>query len=603
MTYENVLQYLTLDSDNNFRDIYVQNKIYVDKTDYVEKLLKDILITRSLKSSIVFLSRPRRFGKTLLKNTLRLIFKNNLEYFDKSSICKFLNEHANLWKNIILLEFEFSRFSLLTPSEFEKSLRKNVWGYASEHGVQVQIKPSDNATLGGLIKKTVESIAKKKENRGKKIVLLVDEYDKPFYDAEWSNRNKTLGVMGRFYSGVKEASGSIAFGFITGCTKLMKAELFSGTNMIEDISLNGDYDKIVGFTEHDIETYYRTAMVMVGKNYNPPITMEDVMKKVKEWYEGYRFTYTISEIYNPVSVLGYLRGLRLNDPIPRPFWATTALGSSLLSEMLRSYPSAVLSMFEENVRATAYDLSTKLNPDLLMTDKGAEQVKIILYHAGYLTVQDVEETYPNSSKEHRYTFLLGFTNTECKTEIMRIVIEELKKRPNHVARDILIEKLEGEKFEDFISLIKRNLESPLELEIRYHLLFVAMLEGDQVSKFIHKIQVNPKQGKNKWMDYVLDTTKNMNFLFEFKIASNSEDALEECEDKYWNDYYKTLKEKKKVACFGIKFDNKSVDVITEWGVVIHDENGVAGLPIGNDKGTKSYKEWLETKMKKKDRRG
>ena len=224
------------------------------------------------------------------------------------------------------------------------------------------------------------------------------------------------------------------------------------------------------------------------------------------------------------------------------------------------------------------------------------------------TLNDDENIYPFPSDTHNvsvatlqptYTYYLGFANYECKSTILNLIREEFlytSGPPYDVDQkaDELKLKLQNEEYEDFILALEPALGRPLEPEIRYHVLIASIFEGYDVQGFIQKIEVKPKEGTGKAIDYVLEMI-DMDIVFGIKFESNEEDALNKCESKYIRDYIASRK--KKAACIGLKFiskerKNKTLPISIKWGIVLHNEKGD---PIGQP-----HENGLETKKLKRN---
>src|SRR5574344_1455345 len=258
-----------------FSEIIEENYTYVDKTGIAYNIIE--------KYQYVFLSRPRRFGKSLFVDTLRNIFECNKELFSGLAI----EPKWNWDRKHPVIHITFSDGTYRNLDEFTDKVEQNIDLNSERLGVKCRYDSRDLRSFGDLIQKTYEKYQEK-------VVVLIDEYDKPILD---NITNPELAkdireVLSGIYSVIKTNDEFIQFAFITGVSKFAKTSIFSGLNNIVDISLHQEFGDICGYTQNDLETVFKDHLE--GAN----------MQMVKEWYNGYKFLG--SPMYNPFDILQFV---------------------------------------------------------------------------------------------------------------------------------------------------------------------------------------------------------------------------------------------------------------------------------------------------------
>ena len=258
-----------------FRTIIEDDYLYIDKTEIARSLIE--------KYRYVFLSRPRRFGKSLFLDTLHNIFEGNRELF-----CGLLIEEQWNWE----VTYPVIKISFSGGIDSRETLRKNLFYILNDNqkrlAIQCDEKEDPNQCFAELIEKAYEKYHQK-------VVILIDEYDKPILD-NIENIPEALLIrngMRNFYTKIKENDRYLRFAFLTGVSKFAKVSIFSGLNNLEDISLNPDYGNICGYTQLDLDTTFAPYLEGVD------------MEKVKRWYNGYNFLG--DTVYNPFDILLFIK--------------------------------------------------------------------------------------------------------------------------------------------------------------------------------------------------------------------------------------------------------------------------------------------------------
>ncbi|GIV42911.1 MAG: hypothetical protein KatS3mg035_0034 [Bacteroidia bacterium] len=348
---------------NTFETIIKEKFIYVDKTQYVYELIS--------KTSRYFLSRPRRFGKSLLVDTLKSVFEAKKELFQGLYIYDKWDWNTKF--PVIKIDFVGNQFYDPTQLKIHlENLLRIQYEYHQVERITSNNIPTDFQNL-------ILSIHKKYQQ---KVVILIDEYDKPILDCitdhETAKANRE--ILKGFYSVIKGADEYLRFVFLTGVSKFSKTSLFSGLNNLEDITLSKKYANICGYTHEDLLHYFQDYLQNVD------------LEEVKRWYNGYCWDIQTPKVYNPFDVLLFLE----NECQFKNYWFETGNPSFLIKLLQeRSYYLPDL----ENVRAT----------DTLLSTFDIEKISIVslLWQTGYLTIKNqfslgiirYELSYPNYEVE------------------------------------------------------------------------------------------------------------------------------------------------------------------------------------------------------------
>ena len=367
-------------SVQSFEKLRNNNCVYVDKTEYVYTLVHDV--------AQFFLSRPRRFGKSLLLSTLRAYWEGRKELFSGLAIEKLEADNAEAWQPYPVFYFDFNGRNYNNENALEAVLSSHLGRWEEEYHVDGNGKTLEDRFQNLLMKVS--------EKEGKGCVVLVDEYDKPLLDLvdnpELQEHNKA--VFKGFFSNLKNCDRYVRFVFITGVTKFHKVSIFSDLNQLKDISLNKVYSGICGITEDEMHEYFSQEINALAIEQG--ISDEECLNKLKKQYDGYRFHQSGVNVYNPYSLIN-----AFSDKEFGSYWFETGTPTFLIKRLREI-------QFEPH-RFT--DRTLYANSSMLK-DYSAENPDPIplLYQTGYLTIADYDAedqeytlTFPN--KEVKYGFL------------------------------------------------------------------------------------------------------------------------------------------------------------------------------------------------------
>ncbi|WP_288214316.1 ATP-binding protein, partial [uncultured Bacteroides sp.] len=366
-----------------FSEIREKNYLYIDKTEYVYRM------THFAK--YVFLSRPRRFGKSLLASTLHSYFSGRKDLFQGLAMERLEKD----WIEYPVLHFDMSTAKHVDKEQLLQELNLKLSEYEGVYGKgQEEINP--NQRLMGLIKRAYEQT-------GRQVVVLIDEYDAPLLDVvhEKENLGVLRNIMRNFYSPLKACDPYLKYVFLTGITKFSQLSIFSELNNIKNISMDEPYAAICGITEDEMLAQMKEDMERLAAKLNIP--SEEVLLKLKENYDGYHFTYPSPDIYNPFSLLNAFADGKFGS-----YWFGSGTPTYLI-KMLEKFGVEPSEIGNNHAEVSAFDAPTETMTDIIP----------LLYQSGYITIKDYDESID--------LYTLDIPNKEVRLGLMKSLL------PNYVA--------------------------------------------------------------------------------------------------------------------------------------------------------------------------
>jgi hypothetical protein len=334
----------------------------------------------------VFLSRPRRFGKSLLTSTFDAYFSGRKDLFKGLAIEQLEKE----WKQYPVLHFDLSDIKKGTIEDFEDSVNSSLASMEETYGV---VKTADN--LATRFKELVECIYKR---TGKQVVVLIDEYDAPLltvlHDPERLEKMRT--ALQSFYSPIKKLDPYLRFVFITGITKFSQLSIFSQLNNLKNISMKPQYAAICGITQKELEDNFQEGIRALGEENE--MTSEQVLAKLARTYDGYHFAHKSPGVYNPFSLLSAMDNCDFDN-----YWFSTGTPTFLVN-MLKHFHADITKIDGSEAFATDFDQPTE----------NMQSILPLFYQSGYITIKSYDPIID------RYT--LGYPNEEVKVGLMRILV-------------------------------------------------------------------------------------------------------------------------------------------------------------------------------------
>ena len=368
-----------------FSEIREKNYLYIDKTEYVYRM------THFAK--YVFLSRPRRFGKSLLASTLHSYFSGRKDLFQGLALERLEKE----WIEYPVLHFDMSTAKHVDKEQLLQELNLKLSEYEGVYGKgQEEINP--NQRLMGLIKRAYEQT-------GRQVVVLIDEYDAPLLDVvhEKENLGVLRNIMRNFYSPLKACDPYLKYVFLTGITKFSQLSIFSELNNIKNISMDEPYAAICGITEDEMLTQMKEDMERLAAKLNIP--SEEVLLKLKENYDGYHFTYPSPDLYNPFSLLNAFADGKFGS-----YWFGSGTPTYLI-KMLEKFGVEPSDIGPKQAKASIFDAPTET-----MTN-----ITPLLYQSGYITIKDYNKILD--------LYTLDIPNKEVRLGLMESLL------PNYVGNE------------------------------------------------------------------------------------------------------------------------------------------------------------------------
>ena len=362
----------------NFEDLRKEGYCYVDKTELMYQLVQS--------GKYYFLSRPRRFGKSLLQSTIQAYFEGKKELFRGLAIEQLEQE----WNIYPILHLDLNAQKYDTPESLYSMLNDALCNWESQY----ETRPSETThslRFQGVIQRAAEKC-------GQKVVVLIDEYDKPMLQAIGNEPLQTeyRNTLKAFYGVLKSCDKYLRFAMLTGVTKFSKVSVFSDLNNLMDISLSSRFASICGITEQELHQYFKEDIRLLGESQG--MSPEDTAQELKQWYDGYHFSDRSEDIYNPFSLLNTFAQRQFGS-----YWFETGTPTFLV----------------ELLKHCRYDLN-RLTQEMAMADSlnGMDSMEEnpvpILYQSGYLTIKDFD-------REFRY-YTLGFPNKEVEEGFTKFLL-------------------------------------------------------------------------------------------------------------------------------------------------------------------------------------
>ena len=480
----------------SFDQLIEDGYVYIDKTDMVYSL--------ATEGKIYFLSRPRRFGKSLLVSTLKNYFLGRKELFKGLKIDALEKD----WKVYPVFHVDFN------GSNFTKQgiLENRIGSYISDWEKQYALDSGSIETdLGNRFMKVLKAAH---ELSGRRAVVLVDEYDKPILDVLDVDKNleeEHRNILKAFYSVFKGADEHLQFVLLTGVTKFSQVSVFSGFNQPFDISMHGKYETLCGISQEELEATFREPMEAMAKDYR--CTYEEMKTMLKMQYDGYHFSKSMTDVYNPFSLLNAFATLDISD-----YWFKSGTPTYLVRLLMHT---------DENMNEiTGKYYSAE---EFIDYKANVEQPLPMIYQSGYLTIKDFDL--------RRNVFLLDFPNNEVKKGFLSLVAGSYFNTRESIYSWIqqAAFQLEDGKLDDFrtgltaflasIPYTMRRKENERERERYFHYTFYLILRLISVyTVYTEKVQSHGR------VDCIVETPDFV-YIFEFKLDGTAAEALQQIAEK------------------------------------------------------------------------
>ena len=505
----------------NFEDIRRNGYVYVDKTALVHRL--------ATTGKYYFLSRPRRFGKSLLLSTMDAYFQGKKELFDGLAIASLEKD----WTEYPVLHFDLGGANYADSEALEDKLQKQLDTLEARFGVVNEYK-----TIPVRFDNIIEAAYGK---TGRQVVILIDEFDKPIIDnlTRPELQEKFRDELQGFYSVMKAKDEYIRFGFLTGVTKIGKMSVFSGLNNLKDISMDPRYVDICGVSETDLSTYFQESVNGLAEANG--LSKEECRQKLALMYDGYHFCEDSVGVYNPFSLLNTFDGLRFKE-----YWFETGTPSFLIKIM----------------RETSYDvtrLSDQEADSALLTDINSAFLNPVplLYQSGYLTIKDYEPDlqiyhlgFPNLEVRHGFLNFLMPYYTQTNADSPTVLIARMTRDIRSGNPESLMERLDA-----LFARTSYQIQGDCEKDFQYAMYIIFELMGEYV-----EVERTTSNGRIN----ALIQAKEYIYIIEIKINSTADEALAQIEEKGYARPF--ADDGRKIFTIGVNFSTTD-RCIDDWKVV------------------------------------
>ena len=503
-----------------FEKLIGMDYLYVDKTDLVYELANS-------NSQYVFLSRPRRFGKSLLASTLQSYFAGRKDLFKGLKIEKLEIE----WTQYPVLHFDMSTAKYVDELRLEQELNLKLANYEAIYG-KSEDEINVNQRLQGIIMRAYKQT-------GQKVVVLIDEYDAPLLDVvhEKENLPKLRKIMRNFYSPLKACDPYIRFAFLTGITKFSQLSIFSELNNIKNVSMDKKYAAICGITKEELteqfSDYIDAFAAEEGK------THDEIVAELAYRYDGYHFTWPSPDIFNPYSLLNAFSDMEFNN-----YWFGSGTPTYLI-EMMRKYDVLPSEIERNNMGAEAFDAPAER----------LESITPLMYQSGYLTIKD----YDRDSD----LYTLGIPNNEVRVGLMSSLLPVYTSKPGgwkslvgQMKKLITLDDMDGalKWLQTFLDTVPYCDNANSEGHYQQMLYIIFSLMGHYLD-----VEVHTAKGR---VDLVLHAPQAL-YIIEIKLNKSAEAAMEQIELKQYDKRFSLLN--LPVVKVGVNFSTEERN-ITDWTI-------------------------------------
>lgn len=516
-----------------FEQIREDGYVYVDKTDMVYSM------THTGKT--YFLSRPRRFGKSLLVSTLKNYYLGRKELFKGLAMESLETE----WKTYPVFHIDFGIGKYMNADNLYNILDDKLNGWEKQYDVE---KTVDDINL-----RFVKILAAAHRQTGLRCVVLIDEYDKPILDVmDCRYKVEHLGVtmtledynresLRGFYSVFKAADEHLQFVLLTGVTKFSQVSVFSGFNQPDDISMSNEYASLCGITADEMFQYFDEPIREMATYYH--CTYDEMVAKLKKQYDGYHFSDEMRGVFNPFSLLNAFKHQRIQD-----YWFRTGTPTYLVR---------LLQHFDENID----ELTGKYYMPEQFVDYRADVEKPLpmIFQSGYLTIKDYDRDmnafkldFPNEEVKRGFITMLANCYLQPKESMdswLMTAVKSLKQGDTENFRQHLTSFLAS------IPYTMRRKDSEREKERYFHYTFYLLLR--LASTFVTYTEKVQSHGR---VDCIIETEKFV-YIFEFKLDGTADEALQQIEDKGYAREYAT--DSRRIFKIGVSFSSET-GTVEDW---------------------------------------
>ena len=496
----------------SFSELRSKGFLYVDKTEQILELVEG--------SKVYFLSRPRRFGKSLLISTLKELFLGKKELFEGLFI-----EDKIEWNFFPVIHLDFSK-SNYKEIGLNLAIKERLDYQANLYEIELE-----SQIVSSQLEELIRKLYKKYNQQ---VVLLIDEYDKPIIDFLEKDKihiaEENREIMKNFYSSIKSLDNELRFFFLTGVSRFTKVSVFSDLNNLNDITVSRLANTLVGYTETEINHYFDDYIKLIAKEKNT--TQLEIKQEIKEWYNGYSFGG--EKLYNPFSVLNFMSDREFNN-----YWFTTGTPTFLVKLMREKQ--------YYDMDNTIMDLDSLGNFDITTM-----QPITVLFQTGYLTLlKEID----------RKVYNLGYPNREVKNSMLNLLLNSYTYQEQGFAIPLAVQLKQAFLKQDlktfFIHFNTLFAKIPYQIfeqhkESYYHSIIFLVFE---LLGFYIDAEVSTSIGR---IDAVVKTGTHI-YILEFKVDDTAQNAIQQIKDKkYAEKYLSEQKKGKKIIFIGVACQEKTI---------------------------------------------
>ena len=506
-----------------FEEIVRRNLLYIDKTEYVYRMAQS-------GAKYFFLSRPRRFGKSLLVSTFKSYFSGRKELFKHLAIDKMETE----WEEYPVLHFSMATAKHADVAALKSELNLKLLFYEKLYG-KGEGEENDNQRLMGIIMRAYQKT-------GKQVVVLIDEYDAPLLDVvhEQENLDDLRQVIRNFYSPLKDCEPYLRFVFLTGITKFSQLSIFSELNNICNISMDDEYAGVCGITKEELLTNMSEDIDVLARAQG--LSCEETIAKLKENYDGYHFSPSSPDIYNPFSLLNCFAKKDFGA-----YWFSSGTPTYLIN-MLRKFSVPPTKIGKMLARASAFDAPTE----------NMNTITPLLYQSGYITIKD----YDKMSQ----LFTLDLPNKEIKVGLFECLLPNYLDGMYAEEGDVTIARMsvlirQGDMdgalrlLQDFLGTVPYCNNTNYEGHYQQELFIIFTL----LTHFLVDVEVHTPKGR---VDIVMLTEDTL-YIIELKLNKDAQNAMQQINLKQYDQRFVLCG--KPIVKVGINFDVNKGN-INDWAI-------------------------------------
>ncbi len=509
-----------------FAKLREENCLYVDKTELIYQLLQGYCY---------FFARPRRFGKSILCSTIASIFQGKKELFDGLWI-KEKSDYS--WPIHPVVHIDFGNISIQSPEMFTQHLIKHLNTIAENEG----IFSCSTLNPGALLQDLLPALVKKYNN--KKVVLIIDEYDRPILHhlTEPDSLKQIQAITRDFYTCIKAVDAHLQFLFVTGISRFTKTNLFSGFNQIKDISMDPQFAHLVGYTETELDTTLSEHMIVAAKDSGK--SLGEFKEETKNYYNGYRFwknvpvgrsQIDITRVYNPFSVMN-----NLANPTFEYYWFESGTPTFLINLFRR-----------DKYQVESFEALAISEEELGSFEPTSLPLNTLLYQTGYLTIKEYDLETKN--------FILTYPNIEVKEAFLQRILvwlSEVQSGQINTHSSRLRNALKNNDMTLFIDTLKSFYAAipytiHLEYEKYYQTIFYIILT---LLGITIDVEVATNTGR---IDAMIKTEKFI-YIIEFKLQTAASKALEQIKTKKYFEQYQ--QDRRPITLVGITFSGQEKNI-------------------------------------------